>query len=598
MRYTRRMDSPLLDMELAREIELAEGEAAVACARMMKAMNAESVSAVERIAGGYAVYCGADSPVTQAVGLGLNGPVSREELLTRGSIRQKELAVRASLGATRWQLFSQFLAECLALASIGGALGVALAAIFLKFILVLLPPFSIPTEADVRLNLPVLFFTVLATFLAGILSGLVPAWHGSRSDPADVLKEGGRSGSVSGRHGVRRALVVLEFALALTLLAGAGLVLHSFWKLTRVDLGFRQDHVLTFDLPVPDGRFSSPEQAASFYRQLLDRIAAVPGISSSSASTGMPLVGDRDDMPFSILGQPAGDPASHPSAGFSMVTPEYFQTFGIQFAKGHGFTEEDVAGGLPVAVVNETFAKKYFSNLDPLSQIVVVQQLIPGATSPGPPIQWHIVGIYRDVHNGGVRNEGFPEINVPFWQSPWPSASIAVRTTIDPANVTSAVTAAVQSLDSDLPLDQVRTMDQLVAESLADDRFATVLFAAFAGVALILAAIGIYGVMSFAVAQRTHEIGLRMALGADSRQVLLMVLQEGMLLALAGLLFGLAGTYFVGRTMKSVLYGVTAIDPVAISIVAAVLLLAALLATYIPARRATRVDPMIALRYE
>jgi putative ABC transport system permease protein len=227
-----------------------------------------------------------------------------------------------------------------------------------------------------------------------------------------------------------------------------------------------------------------------------------------------------------------------------------------------------------------------------------VQQLIPGATSPGLPIQWHIVGVYRDVHNGGVRNEGFPEINVPFWQSPWPSASVAVRTTVDPATVTTAVTAAVQSLDSDLPLDQVRTMDQLVDESLAGDRFATVLFAAFAGVALILAAIGIYGVMSFAVAQRTHEIGLRMALGADSRQVLRMVLQEGMLLALGGLFLGLAGAYFVGRTMSSVLYQVTAIDPVAISIVAGVLLLAALLATYIPARRATRVDPIIALRYE
>ncbi len=519
-------------------------------------------------------------------------------LLTRGSIRQKELAVRASLGATRWQLFSQFLAECLALASIGGILGVALAAILLKFILVLLPPFSIPTEADVRLNLPVLFFTVLATLLAGVLSGCVPAWQGSHSDPADVLKEGGRSGSASGRHGVRRALVVLEFALALTLLAGAGLVIHSFWKLTRVDLGFRQDHVLTFDIPVPEGRFSNPEQAASFYRHLLDTIAAVPGISSSSASTGMPIVGDRDDMPFSILGQPAGDPASHPSAAFSMVTPGYFHTFGIQFAKGRGFTEQDLAGGLPVAVVNETFAKKYFSDLDPLSQIVVVQQLIPGATSPGLPIQWHIVGVYRDVHNGGVRNEGFPEINVPFWQSPWPSASVAVRTTVDPATVTTAVTAAVQSLDSDLPLDQVRTMDQLVDESLAGDRFATVLFAAFAGVALILAAIGIYGVMSFAVAQRTHEIGLRMALGADSRQVLRMVLQEGMLLALGGLFLGLAGAYFVGRTMSSVLYQVTAIDPVAISIVAGVLLLAALLATYIPARRATRVDPIIALRYE
>ena len=281
-----------------------------------------------------------------------------------------------------------------------------------------------------------------------------------------------------------------------------------------------------------------------------------------------------------------------------MVTPEYFRTFGIPITKGRGFTEQDVAGGLPVAIVNETFVKKYLSNVDPLAQRVVVQQLGSRLGRLGPPIEWHIVGVYRDVHNGGVRREGFPEINVPFWQSPVPLVRISVRTSGDPAVMTNSIAAAVRFVDSDLPLDQVRTMDQLVDESLAGERFATVLFAAFAAVALMLAAIGIYGVMSFAVAQRTHEIGLRRALGAGSRQVLFLVLQEGTLLALAGLLLGLAGTYLVGRTMKSILYDVSAIDPLALGIVAAVLLLAAVVACYIPARRATRVDPMIALRYE
>ena len=519
-------------------------------------------------------------------------------LLARGTIRQKEVAVRASLGATRWQLFLQFLSESLALAFIGGAIGVSLAWAMLRVIVVLLPPFSVPTEADIRLNLPVLFFSLTATVLAGVLCGCAPAWQTSRWNLSDTLKEGGRTASSAGRHGLRRTLVVIEFALALTLLAGAGLAVHSFWKLMRLDLGFRQDHVLTFVLPLRDDRFKHPEQITVFYRQVLEKIEALPGVSSATVSTGMPLIDAGFGMTFSIAGHPAGDASSRPVAGFTMVTPDYFRTFGIQIAKGRSFTGQDLAGGLPVAIVNETFVKKYLFNVDPLTQRVVVEQLIPGLARPGPPIEWQIVGVYHDVHNDGVRREGFPEINVPFEQSPWPFARIGVRTSGDPARMTNSIAAVVQSMDSDLPLDQVRTMDQIVDESLAGDRFATVLFAAFAAVALILAAVGIYGVMSFAVAQRTHEIGLRMALGAGPRQVLRLVLREGMLLALGGLLLGLGGTYFVGRTMKSILYEVPAIDPIAISTVAVVLLLSAVLACYLPARRATHVDPLVALRHE
>jgi len=519
-------------------------------------------------------------------------------LLARGTVRQKEIAVRASLGATRRQLFAQFLTESLALSAIGGVLGIGLAFAMLRVIVVMMPPFTLPSEADVRLNLPVLFFTLAASLLSGILFGCAPAFQTSRMNLSDTLKEGGRSASSAGRHGLRRGLVVVEFALALTLLAGAGLVIHSFWKLSRVDLGFRQDHILTFGLPVPNDRFSKPEQINAFYRQLLEKIGALPGISSISVSTGMPLQGTNFGMPFSIVGQPVGDLSSRPGAGFTMVTPEYFRTFGISISKGRVFTSQDLAGNVPVAIVNDAFVKKYLSSLDPLKQRLSIEQLIPGQTKLGPALEWQIVGVYHNVHNGGIRGDGFPEVNVPFSQSPWPQAAIAVRTAGDPASMTKSIAAVVLSIDPDLPLDQVKTMDQIVDESLSGDRFGTVLFGSFAAVALLLAAIGIYGVMSFAVAQRTHEIGLRIALGASPAQVLRLVLREGILLALGGLLLGLGGAYFAGRLMKSLLYQVNAMDPTAVSAVTAVLLLSALLACYIPARRATQVDPMVALRDE
>jgi putative ABC transport system permease protein len=519
-------------------------------------------------------------------------------LLARGTVRQKEIAVRASLGATRRQLFAQFLTESLALSAIGGVLGIGLAWAMLRVIVVMMPPFTLPSEADVRLNLPVLFFTLAASLLSGILFGCAPAFQTSRMNLSDTLKEGGRSASSAGRHGLRRGLVVVEFALALTLLAGAGLVIHSFWKLSRVDLGFRQDHILTFGLPVPNDRFSKPEQINAFYRQLLEKIGALPGISSISVSTGMPLQGTNFGMPFSIVGQPLGDLSSRPGAGFTMVTPEYFRTFGISISKGRVFTSQDLAGSVPVAIVNDAFVEKYLSSLEPLKQRLAIEQLIPGQTKLGPALEWQIVGVYHNVHNGGIRGDGFPEVNVPFSQSPWPQAAIAVRTAGDPASMTKSIAAVVLSIDPDLPLDQVKTMDQIVDESLSGDRFGTVLFGSFAAVALLLAAIGIYGVMSFVVAQRTHEIGLRIALGASPAQVLRLVLREGILLALGGLLLGLGGAYFVGRLMKSLLYQVNAMDPTAVSAVTAVLLLSALLACYIPARRATRVDPMVALRDE
>jgi putative ABC transport system permease protein len=520
-------------------------------------------------------------------------------VLAKGTTRLKEVAVRTSLGASRWQVFSQFLTESLVLAVLGGALGIALGEAMIRIMMAKMPPYTLPSEAEVTLNLPVLFFTLLATTIAGILFGCAPAWHASRVDPNETLKEGGRSGTSAGRHRLLRSLVIGEFALALTLLAGAGLAIHSFWNLARVDPGFRTEHILTFNLPVPEKRLTQPDQIVTYYRQLTERIETLPGVIRAEAATGMPLQGTNFGMPFTIVGAPpVADPSARPGAGFEMVTPGFFQTFGIQMVKGRAFTDQDSASSVRVAVVNETFVKRYFSGVDPLSQRILVEQLIPGVTKLGPPLEWQIVGVFRNIHNGGLRSDGFPEIDVPFAQSPWPQTSMAVRTTGDPSQMSKSIAAAVHAVDPDLAVANVKTMDQIVNESLVGDQFVTALFVSFASVALVLAAIGIYGVMAFTVAQRTHEIGLRMALGASQDHVLGLILKEGIVLAAIGLGLGLVGACFVGRAMRGVLYGVGTIDVAAFSAVAFTLFVAALLACYVPANKASKVDPMIALRYE
>jgi putative ABC transport system permease protein len=518
-------------------------------------------------------------------------------LLARGAARQREVAVRASVGASPRQIFTQFLIESLALASVGGVLGVGLAWMLMKAIVASMPPYTLLSEADVRMSVPVLLFTVVTVMLAGVLFGCAPALRAARMNLNEVLKEGGGSARSTGRHGLRRALVIAEFALALSLLAGGGLAIHSLWNLAHVDLGFRSDHLLTFDLPVTKGRLTDAVQITTFYRQLLEKIQALPGVTSVSACEGGPLQGVRFGMPFQIAGKEVTDMTQRPVAGFNMVSPDFFKVFGIRMAQGRALNDQDIAGGVQVAIVNEDFAKKFFAGVDPLSQRVLVEQLVPGVTKYGPPVAWQIVGVYQEVRNGR-REQDFPEIDVPFWQSPWPQARIAVRAAVEPENLTRSIAGIVQSMDPDLPLGTPRTMDQIMDQSLSPQRFTAGLFAGFAAIALLLAAVGIYGVMSFAVAQRTHEIGLRMALGADQGRVLALILKEGMILAGVGLALGLVGAYGVGKVMHGLLYNVAVFDFAAFGAVAAALLLAGLLACFIPAHRATLVDPMQALRQE
>jgi putative ABC transport system permease protein len=515
-------------------------------------------------------------------------------LLARGSAREREIAIRASIGASRARLFRQMIGEGLLLATIGGAAGVALGWGLLKLLLHYMPPNTLPSEADVSLNLPVLLFALAATLISGMLAGSAPAFQAARLNLNAVLKQSGRSVG-AGKHFVRRALVVGEFALALTLLAGAGLAIHSFWKLTQLDLGVRTGHILTFYLPVPPGRLTEPDKIRNFYRDVLARVSAVPGVRDVTATTGMPLQGTGFGMAFNIAGKPKAEGGARPDTGFQMVTPGYFRTFGIRTIRGREIDERDLPGAPRVAMVDETFVRRYLKDVDPLQQRVLIDELIPGVAKVGPAQEWQIVGVFHTVVNGG-RPSDFPTVYVPFWQCPWPSAGLAVRTAGDPGAMTKSVGAAIRPLDPDLPMAGTETMDQILADSHAGDRFPAILLTCFAAVALLLAVLGIYGVMAFLVAQRTHEIGLRMALGAGRFDVLRMVLGEGLRLSALGLAAGLAGAFLVGRGMQSLLYGVPALDLTAFGVVAAILMGSAILACGIPARRAVSVDPMIALR--
>ncbi len=519
-------------------------------------------------------------------------------LLAKSMTRQKEVAIRSALGATPKTIFAQLMTESLLLAVVGGLLGIGVGYAMLRGLVAVMPENTLPIEADLRLNIPILIFTLVATTLAGLLFGCVPAWYASRVDPGETLKEGGRTGTGIGRQRVRRALVAGEFALALALLTGAGLAIHSFVNLTRVDLGVRTDHILTFGLPVPDSRAKDTQPIVAYYRQILASIQSVPGVSHVAAMTGMPLYGAGFGMPFTIAGQPAfNDPSQRPGAGFGMVTPDFFQTFGIRLVRGRFFSDQDDAASVKVAVVNEEFVKRYLKGKDPLQQRVVVEQLIPGVTKLGPPVEWQIVGVYHTVRSRGLREDN-PEIYIPFWQIPWPSAAIAVRTAEDPTAMTKSIAAAVHHVDPQIALATPQTMDQVRDQVLANDRFTVILFASFAAVALLLAAIGIYGVMAFSVAQRSHEIALRMALGSTRNRMVGHVVKEGFMLAGIGLGIGLVGAYFVGRAMRTMLFGIGAIDYSAFVTVGVVLLFAALLACYLPARRAASANPMDALRGE
>ena len=519
-------------------------------------------------------------------------------LLARGTVRQREVALMAALGASRIRLFFQFLTESLVLALVGGALGLLLAGYIINAIVAVMPPVGtmLPSEANIRISLPVLFFAIGVTTIAGLLFGSAPAWQATRLDLNEVLKSGGRAGAGAARRNARRVLVIAEFSLALTLLASGGLALKSFWNLTRVDFGIRSEGVLSFRLPVPERRLIGAEQIRSYYRQMLDKIETVPEVKRAAAMTGIPAGGAMFGKRFSIVGQPAVDPSELPGAAFQMVTPGYVDALGIQMIKGRSFDEHDTATSTRVAMINENLANRFFPGTDPLMQRISVEESVPGVPR-GQLVELQIVGVFHNVRRAGSE-EDYPEINVPFWQNPWPQASIAVWTEREPKDLLEGIAAAVNSVDPDMPLAGVKTVDQIAGEAVAIDRFSVVLFSSFAVLGLLLAGVGIYGVMAFGVAQRTQEFGVRLALGAQRSQIIHLVLKEGTILAFIGTTIGLVGAYLVGRAMQSTLHGVGAIDIQAFGAVSLLLLVAALLACLLPALRASRVEPIEALRHE
>jgi putative ABC transport system permease protein len=517
-------------------------------------------------------------------------------LLSRGATREHETAIRAALGATRGHLVRLAMMEGLVLAAVGGALGALASVWILDGILAMLPPNSLASTADPRLNLPVLLFAVGATMFAGALCGSAQAWQAARTSVNDTLKQASRSATGHGRRRLRHALVVVEFALAVTLLAGAGLMILSFWNRTQVDLGIRTDHILTFGLPMNNARFSSAAEIDSFYRQLLERVQAVPGVAEASVSSGLPLQGLGVVRTFSVAGQPEDRGSLRPSMGIRMVSPGYFETFGIRIMQGRALTERDGVSAQRVAVVNERFVRLFLDGRDPMGQRVAIEDLLAPAGS-GSLVEWHIVGVFRDVSNDEPFGEPkSPEMYVPFAQSPWSQATVAVRTTTRPELLRSSLAAAVNTVAPALPLVDVRTMEQIVGERQAPGAFNIVLYGGLAALALVLATLGIYAVMAFTVVQRTAEIGLRMALGAGHNQVRLQILREGATLATGGLVLGLVGAYALGRAMQAMLFGTGALSVPVVLAAGLVLLGAALVACYVPARRASSVDPLIALR--
>jgi putative ABC transport system permease protein len=515
-------------------------------------------------------------------------------LLARATGRRREVSIRLAIGATPRRLMAQLLTESLLLASAGGALGLLLAFIGDRLLTVAMTryAFSLPNARVVDVDWRVLLFSIAITFATAVIFGLAPAWATTKTDLNESLKEGGSSSTTEpGRRRLRSTLVISEMALALVLLIGAGLLVRTFLSLAAVDLGIDPANVVTMGLRLPAYKYSSKAQHALFYRELLQRVGSSPGVKNVGAEGG------GSNVFFQPQGQPQAAPGQEPTASYKIITPDFFKAMGIGLKSGREFAEHDAEGTAPVVIISETVARRYWPDSNPVgSHLTLVAHVYSGRSSDtAQPLE--VVGVVKDVRNNDLWK---PEaaVYVPFEQHPVPSVFLVVRTAVPPTNVVPAVRSAVSTLDKDQPVNEIRTMSEIVSQTYGAIRFPMTLLWTFAALALVLSAVGIFGVMSYTVSQRTREVAIRVALGATRREILRLVLRDGLRLAAAGVMSGLVAAVALSRLMAGYIYGVTSTDPLTLAGMSVLLTVVALLASYLPARRAMRVNPIAALRYE
>lgn len=516
--------------------------------------------------------------------------------LVRGAARTKEIALRMAFGASRNRIIRQMLTESLVLALLGGVLGVALAIAGIRGITRLIP-MDMLSGATVNLNGAVLLFAAGIVVLAAFIFGLAPAMHSTRPDVQAELKEGGRTASASAaQNKLRGALATAEISLALILLVGAGLMMKSLYKLMSVNPGFRPDRVLNMEMDLRTQQYSKDPAILNFWQQVLDRVRALPGVESAATGTVVPLTGSHSRGDITVEGMALPTPGNFPHPDYHDVSPGFISTLGIPLLHGRTFADTDKQGAPLVGMVNARLAGQYWPNDNPIGKRFMFGH--PDLTGKKPPKWITVVGVVGDMKLYGLANPSRLEVYVSSLQSPGNDMNLMVKSRIDPTALTLAIRGTVASIDKDQPIFAISTMNQLVSDSLGTRRITLILLGAFSGLALVLAGIGIYGVISYSVAQRTHEIGIRMALGAQHRNVLRMILRQGVKIAVAGVAIGVIVSLGLTQLMSSLLFSVSASDPLTFAGVAILLVLVAMLACYIPARRALRVDPMVALRYE
>jgi putative ABC transport system permease protein len=515
--------------------------------------------------------------------------------LARAARREGEMAIRSALGAHRARLMRQVLTESLVLAVGGGALGLMLA-VWGTDLLIKLQPQGIPRLEEVRIDRMVLLFTAGLTALTGFIFGCIPAWQSTRVDLVGALKDNAR-GAIGGGglHRLRGSLVVAEMALAVLLLTGAGLMIRSFARLQNVDSGFKTANVLTFEVALPDRDYKNDAERAVFMNALLDRLRATPGVSSVAASNYQPMSGNTFNISFFIGGRPEPKPGEGEAMEIRVVTPGYFETLGIPLRRGRIFNHGDTASAQKVMVISESAARRHFPGEDPIGKQI---RLGWGRAPKGDKVSGEIVGVVADVKEAGLHQPSPPELYVAYDQVSEDTMTVLLRTDVPPMTLVGVVRQEVQRGDRNLAVSHVETLDTILSESVSQSRFYMLLLGTFATVALLLAAIGIFGVMSNAVAHRTREIGIRLALGAQSGHVRGLVLREAFMLAVLGIVLGLIASLQLTTFLATLLFELTPTDPATLIGVAIMLLAVALVASYLPAWRASRVDPLVALRQD